>query len=198
MKKTLKDYTNQQFGRLTFIKKSGNRNKEGKIIWELLCTCGATIFRPPYAVIGGRIKSCGCLTKETGKANGSRNGQSKRKHLPHISSAMDLYRGSYDDGCDFDTFLKLSQKPCHYCSRLPHRTYNTANRGQRKVSQLQRDLGDFTYNGLDRIDNSMNHSPSNVVPCCYDCNRAKCTMSYNDFIAHIKRMYLTFFPISED
>jgi hypothetical protein len=185
-----KDRTGQQFNRLTFIKPTDTKTTDGKIVWELLCVCGTTVFRTSSTVVQGGVKSCGCLKRESAQTNGSRNGQSKRKYEPMISSAVDIYKGGYDDGCDFETFLRLSQNPCYYCGRLPHRTYNMANKGQRKVSQMQRDLGDFTYNGLDRLDSSRNHTPDNIVPCCYDCNRAKMAMSIDEFFSHIERVYL--------
>lgn len=44
-----------------------------------------------------------------------------------------------------------------------------------------KELGDFFYNGLDRIDPKKPHNIDNVVPCCYDCNVAKLDRSQEDF-----------------
>lgn len=40
---------------------------------------------------------------------------------------------------------------------------------------------DWTKLGCDRIDNSKPHTEDNVVPCCWDCNRKKGTMSFEEF-----------------
>ena len=50
--------------------------------------------------------------------------------------------------------------------------------------------GDFIYNGLDRIDNSKNHSKENCVACCKYCNYAKRERSFSEFKEWINRVYL--------
>lgn len=60
-----KDYTGLKVGRLTMIRPlrpSGNG-----IIWECKCDCGATIERLGGAVAFGKVKSCGCLAKDTAR-----------------------------------------------------------------------------------------------------------------------------------
>ena len=49
-------------------------------------------------------------------------------------------------------------KPCHYCGKEG-----------------------WDIIGCDRIDNSLPHTPDNVVPCCYGCNCKRCTKSYEEF-----------------
>ena len=44
-------------------------------------------------------------------------------------------------------------------------------------------------NGLDRIDSSKGYSSENTVPCCKYCNTAKNTMSVNEFMEWVKRIY---------
>ena len=48
--------------------------------------------------------------------------------------------------------------------------------------------GDFTYNGIDRVDNALGYTTGNVVPCCKQCNHAKSDMPYADFMAWIARL----------
>lgn len=50
-------------------------------------------------------------------------------------------------------------KPCHYCGET-----------------------DWKKLGCDRIDNSLPHTPDNVVPCCGDCNAKRGRMTYDKFI----------------
>ena len=49
-------------------------------------------------------------------------------------------------------------KPCHYCGET-----------------------DWTKLGCDRIDNSLPHTPDNVVPCCKPCNDKRGNKDYNNF-----------------
>jgi len=39
--------------------------------------------------------------------------------------------------------------------------------------------------GCDRKDNSLPHTEDNVVPCCFECNRKKGTMSYDEYIKRV-------------
>lgn len=53
----------------------------------------------------------------------------------------------------------IFSKLCHYCGET-----------------------DWTKIGCDRIDNSKPHTPDNVVPCCFDCNKKRGTKSYEEFL----------------
>lgn len=54
-------------------------------------------------------------------------------------------------------------KPCHYCGAMG-----------------------WEIMGCDRVDNSLPHTPDNVVPCCYECNCKRHTKSYEDFVSMFK------------
>ena len=56
------DLTNQQFGKLTVIKKVTNQNN--KVTWECKCQCGKVITRQTSSLRSGRTLSCGCLKDE--------------------------------------------------------------------------------------------------------------------------------------
>lgn len=55
----------QQFGRLTAIRPTEKRTKNGSIVWELSCECGNIVFKTVNELKTGRVLSCGCLYKET-------------------------------------------------------------------------------------------------------------------------------------
>lgn len=59
---------------------------------------------------------------------------------------------------------------CFYCNRPPSTT--------RKARRMN---GDFTYNGIDRVDNSEGYLSNNVVTCCKICNRAKHSLTVAEF-----------------
>jgi hypothetical protein len=49
--------------------------------------------------------------------------------------------------------------------------------------------GNYTYNGLDRVNNSKGYTRTNVVPCCIICNNAKRTLSLSEFLEWIGQVY---------
>lgn len=56
-------------------------------------------------------------------------------------------------------------QPCHYCGKT-----------------------DWAKMGCDRIDNSLPHTPDNVVPCCYHCNCKKHTTPYDEYMKMIGKI----------
>lgn len=44
-------------------------------------------------------------------------------------------------------------------------------------------------NGLDRVDNSIGYIESNVVPCCYICNKMKGELPVEDFLRHLNNIF---------
>ena len=79
---------------------------------------------------------------------------------------IDSYRREdkkYDRGecaLTVDWIVKnIFSQPCHYCGET-----------------------DWHKIGCDRIDNSLPHTPDNVVPCCKHCNDKRGIMGYDEFI----------------
>jgi len=181
---TAKDWSGIKRDRLTFIRPTDRRN-DNCIVWEALCDCGNITLAVP-GTAGKDTKSCGCLSTE----NRIKVGQESRKYSPMISSARIVWKNNLRDGnIGFDEFFRLSQLPCEYCGRPPTITWNISF-SNKNVSETQKLYGDFTYNGLDRIDSSQGHILGNVVPCCYPCNMAKGDMTTEEFILHNERQYL--------
>jgi len=59
--KNLKGHT---FGRLTVLRDSKERTKNGRAIWTCLCLCGNFAKGSSESLQSGNKKSCGCLQKE--------------------------------------------------------------------------------------------------------------------------------------
>jgi hypothetical protein len=47
----------------------------------------------------------------------------------------------------------------------------------------------WVYNGIDRIDSSAGYVPSNVVPCCHDCNFMKGSLGYDEFFDRVAAIH---------
>ena len=177
-----KDRTGETYNRLTFVR----RVDKGR--WELKCVCGNLIKALPYDVaVRGKTKSCGCLNRERAKDTVRK----KRKYTPIMSTARAIWRCRYRT-LSFDVFYALSQQPCHYCGKEPYTSYNIGNckgRSGYGPSEIRKQEGSFTYNGIDRIDSTRGYDLDNIVPCCLICNRAKADMDYYEFREHIRLMY---------
>lgn len=65
---------------------------------------------------------------------------------------------------DFDRLVRL---PCYYCGDLPI---------------------DDNIHGLDRTNNMLSYTLSNVVPCCSKCNFMKGTLDKSEFIQQTKKI----------
>jgi hypothetical protein len=195
-----KDWTGKKYGRFTFIELSDKRRGNGAM-WVAQCECGTIKTVLPAPIARGDVKSCGCANHESRV----KNGKTTRKFHPIESSARIVWGTSYNDGdVSFADFMRLSQLACHYCNRAPFRTFNKADSLIRKrkdtavrkkyVSEYQKTEGNFTYNGLDRIDSRETHTIANVVPCCYFCNWMKSNLTQEEFIRHVDRIHYNMLP----
>ena len=66
----------------------------------------------------------------------------------------------------FKQFCEVIDNPCVYCGETEERI------------------------GVDRIDNSVGYTLENSAPCCKICNFMKMSMSVDEFLNHIKKIYL--------
>ncbi|MCI6867820.1 MAG: transcriptional regulator [Lachnospiraceae bacterium] len=63
-----KDLTGLHFGKLTVLRKSGKKAKDGNPLWLCQCDCGNTIETTKRRLITGNTSSCGCGRKPPLKA----------------------------------------------------------------------------------------------------------------------------------
>lgn len=95
------DLTDQRFGRLTVIGRSGEQNRQ--VLWLCKCDCGQIITVTGGNLRSGNTKSCGCLNRESSSAR------------------MKLQR--YDEGADGHTYTRLYR----IWRGLMNRCFNTAD-----------------------------------------------------------------------
>ncbi|QIG69907.1 HNH endonuclease protein [Rhizobium phage RHph_I3_11] len=140
------------------------------------CSCGNEKILQQALVRSGNTKSCGCLSKKV-KAD---------KRLPdNYSEVTAIILGykrhansrKYSWCLSRDFVEDLIKKDCHYCKSPPSNLKKTKN-----------SIGGLKYNGIDRVNNSLGYTTENVVPCCNICNRAKMSLSYDEFINWVKRL----------
>lgn len=57
-----------------------------------------------------------------------------------------------------------------------------------KLTQEGVEHSTYTYNGVDRVNNSDGYTIKNCVPCCAICNYAKRDLSETEFVAWARRL----------
>lgn len=72
----VKDLTGIKFGRLTALKRNGS-SKQGKAMWDCLCSCGNTVTVISGGLVSGNTTSCGCYKIEVNKEALKTHGMSK-------------------------------------------------------------------------------------------------------------------------
>lgn len=173
------------FGRWTVL---GPHSREKRTTyWACRCECGTTRKVIGNLLTRGKSKSCGCFSRD--QLIGRLQGKPSPARLPFgRASAKALYnkyrnsaKGKKKEfNLNFEEFLQITSRDCHYCGVSP----------AQKLDAASGTFGHYTYNGIDRVDFSNGYYPSNCVPCCWTCNRAKGTLSTEDFKAWLKKAFL--------
>lgn len=166
------DLTGQTFGNWFVIMHLGSINpKYNATYWLCRCSCGIEKPITNRNLRGGLSKSCGavgCRSRDQYKNKPSEYGGSfsqiykqYQTHAIERSLVFDI---------DYHTFYSMTQDICHYCGIIPSRIFSHMT------------CDNFTYNGIDRVHNHYGYTYMNCVTCCAECNHAKATLSYTDYI----------------
>lgn len=168
--------------RWTPIERAPNRGQVK--YWLMKCDCGTVKEVCWKHYLSGQSKSCGCLRRELSKgeladkrrkAPGERARNkimyTYRKHAEKAGRAFSL---------TVEEFTELTSGNCHYCGRPPVRTHTPWTRPGRESFATN-----YDYNGIDRKDSSLGYVLENCLTSCYECNRAKMDMGYDEFIEYL-------------
>lgn len=116
-----------------------------------------------------------------------------RERLPGNQQAKNRIFRSYKNdaknkGVTFllteEQFFSLTSSNCKYCGIEPIQVF--------KPSHYYKGYDNdrvYFYNGIDRINPQIGYEIDNVVSCCSTCNYAKRTMSVDQFLNWIYRVY---------
>lgn len=190
MGKKLIDLTGRRFGRLLVLGRAEKKDRWGKVMWLVKCKCGEELTEnpPPLPPVSGAslrrglTRSCGCLRDESSRSsclNSPRRlplGRASRNALMGVYRNCAARRGWVWE-IENELFDEITQQPCHYCGNPPSAVHQGNNCG-----------GGYTYSGIDRKNSEKGYTKDNVLPCCFICNRAKMTMSYDEFINYLERV----------
>lgn len=170
----------QQFGQLLAISATDKRNHNKTIMWLCRClNCGTEVTVSSTKLKNSEINSCGCM--EHVRSARTSPGESG------FNSILNDYRqGAKRRGLEFnlskDEFRELTSSNCTYCGLSPS-SISYGSKGAKK------EYGKYTFNGIDRLDSSIGYEMNNCVTCCTECNLAKGSRSYDEFIDWINRVH---------
>jgi hypothetical protein len=175
MHRSTNDLTGLKFGKLTVVGLYG-RSKNKQLLWDCICDCGNKTIVLGRNISTGRTTSCGCYRKEK---NSKPPGESYLNHLyRHYKIAAK--RRNHTFSLSKEEFSKLILSNCHYCGIIPS--------NDKQIDKARNFVSMFSYNGIDRINNSKGYELGNVVPCCKTCNLGKHTQTYEEFIEYLERV----------
>lgn len=188
MSKSKERLVNQTFTRLTVIEYAYTKNAH--YFWKCICECGTIVFIEGYCLTSGNTKSCGCLSKEVSRENAKKvqHIAAKSRILPDGVPSMNALYGRYrfkalsrklEFLITIDQFKRITKENCYYCDIEPKQS-NLSDCGNRTP---------YIYNGIDRLDNTKGYIDNNCVPCCRICNQAKSTLTEQEFLEWVKRVY---------
>ena len=175
----------QRYGNLVAVERCGTKRfpgGQGRTLWLFKCDCGGEIKTTLFNVRRADTKSCGC----------ARRGKPANNRLPAGEASFNVLYNHYQRAAKVrgicwrlpkDSFRKLTLLPCHYCGLVRGAEYRAGNGVN----------GGYRYTGIDRVNNAKGYSPNNVVPCCIICNRAKHTLSLQEFKQWIVRTHAWLF-----
>jgi hypothetical protein len=176
---TRKSMVGLRFGQLVVISPTG-KEANGEYIYLCRCDCGKEKAIRGRCLRSGNATTCGC---------GRIAAILAARALPFGEAAFNYLWYRYQKAASNrnkvwsltkEQFADLVSKPCFYCGAPPSQ-------------QARKDapLGDFIYNGIDRVDNAIGYATTNCVPCCGICNHAKRTKSLAEFEAWVTAVYRT-------
>jgi hypothetical protein len=180
------DKTGRKYGDLIVLKLQEIKqysNGKKKSIWLCQCYCGKTLPVIAGNLTSGNTTNCGCKRVERLQTY-----VDTILRLPKGEAAFNTVYAKYEFGSNRRNLaFKLSKEDfkafclgdCDYCGIPPSNVeadYGTKN-------------GEFIYNGIDRVDNSVGYVLGNCVSCCRVCNYMKRTMEREAFLNHITAIY---------
>lgn len=154
-----------RFGTLVVSGQSVIKNK--KKYYPCSCDCGSE--KDYYAVnLRKGLAACqDCYFTRRRMCDTLRGpAQVMRSYKSHAKDAGRVF------ALDLSEVQSLISQPCTYCGRVGANCLDSG----------------YRYNGIDRVNSSLGYTSTNVVPCCWDCNRMKGKMSHADFMTHLARI----------
>lgn len=171
------------YGYLTVIKFITTKN-----MWKCTCICGKIVYRQGAALLKYKNPNCGC---KKGSYTLLPN------QLSHKNAIISDYkRHAIDRGLEFKLTVEeavcLFEGNCHYCGCKPS-NLKTVKPSKKLRAKYNCTITSYLYNGIDRIDSSLNYIKDNCVSCCIICNRSKSDLSVEQWKIWIDNLHQKMF-----
>lgn len=175
----------KKFGSWYVAGNASKKTSSGILYYRCECDCGNIREIQGSALRNGMSKGCmDCGGKKIGaKLTGRKSfnrlpdGEAQRNAI-YLAYKRGSARRKLSFSISRDFFSKITKMDCFYCGKKPSQNFkNIYNSGL------------YIYNGIDRVNNDIGYEENNCVPCCKFCNRAKDTLSQDEFLKNIKRIY---------
>jgi hypothetical protein len=175
-----KNLIGQKFHKLTVIQDLGSRQyKHTKhAIWLCKCDCGKEKILTTGNLKAG-TQSCGCLY---GKHNIKPDAYHAKQSV-YNNYLQNAKRRGYEFQLTVEDVVKITSLNCIYCNEPPKTLRETKT-------------GNYTYNGIDRVDNTKGYTLANCVASCRDCNCSKLERTREEFLEWIKKVYERHFCVT--
>lgn len=147
------------------------------------CICGKVVYKTGACIRNYPNSSCGCMRgmwQNIGEKQALRNSV----YLAYKTNAS---KKKLDFFLTKEEAFFLFKEPCFYCGRKDYNKSKTRKRKGRK--ELKDRLEIYSYNGIDRIDNSIGYTKDNCVACCKICNISKSDLSLEEFKNWLETAY---------
>lgn len=182
------NFVGQRFDRLLVIEKvpSIYSGRSAKSRFKCKCDCGVIKDINGASLKNGVTRSCGCLRKDINKLN--LKGKPSATRLKFGQSSFNKLYSQYKISARKtnkpftllkDIFEKIVSNNCYYCGAFPSTRL-----------KLKNSYGEYVFNGIDRVNNLKGYTEDNVVTCCKMCNYMKKAFTQEQFLNHIKEIYI--------
>lgn len=179
---------NKKFGKLLVIEKLNERGNRRQLKYLCRCDCGKLHKVTGESLRSGKSKSCGCIKKIPPNYEVNREIAIYKSLLHSIKTRAKKKKIEFN--IILDDFIFLSKQPCYYCGLLNSNfATDLAVKKWQEVKNKENTYIIIKYNGLDRVDSSKGYTMDNVVPCCKYCNIAKNSMTQEEYVKFINRVY---------
>lgn len=162
------------------IKGLGGTSNSGTRLYRVLCLlCGSVTDKRLQTI--EKAKSCGCMQSKRSKRVAGSGRRTPEGTRVEINNLISIYKSNARKrGISFDLtytqFETLVDSECYFCGDIGGNTLR------------KRGYNDYNYTGIDRIDNSVGYLPSNCIPCCSWCNRAKNNGTLENFVDKCRKV----------
>ena len=181
----------RRFGKLVVISWNSSipyRSSNGaveytKARWNCVCDCGKNVI-----VMGSNLKSTTKGCAECTRSGTNAKPDTAFEDLWHRYRASAISRGHVWE-LSKEQFRELTLSPCYYTGRVPSQIGKSAATVRRlKTGKDPLPGGIYTYNGVDRVDNTKGYTVENCVPCSKEANAMKMSFGNDELIALCKEI----------